>query len=236
MPYVEGFVVAVPTANKEAYRSHAAEAAPMFKEFGATRMVEAWADDVPDGTVTDFRKAVQATEDESVVFSWFEYPSKEARDAATERMMADPRMEAMAATMPFDGKRMIFGGFLPFIDEGSSEGSAYVDGFVLPLGNEDGYRALATKAAPIFREHGATRVVEAIGDDVPHGEVTDFYRAVQAQEGEGLVFSWIEWPSKDARNEGWKKVMEDARMTPDGDMPFDGKRMFWGGFVPIVDA
>ena len=236
MPYIEGFVVAVPTANKEAYRAHAAEAAPIFKDFGATRMVEAWADDVPDGTVTDFRKAVQAKEDESVVFSWFEYPSKEVRDAANQRMMTDPRMEAMAAAMPFDGKRMIMGGFQSFIDAGGESAGTYVDGFVLPLGNEEGYRALAAKAEPIFREYGALRVVEAIGDDVPHGEVTDFYRAVKAQDNEGLVFSWIEWPSKAARDAGWGKMMEDERMKPDGDMPFDGKRMFWGGFLPIVDA
>lgn len=116
MSYIEGFVIAVPAANKEAYRKHAAEAAPLFKEFGVTRMVEAWGDDVPDGKVTDFRKAVQAKDDEVVVFGWFEYPSKEARDVAHEKMMSDPRMKAMGESMPFDGKRMIFGGFAPILD------------------------------------------------------------------------------------------------------------------------
>ena len=116
MNYVEGFVAAVPAANKETYRKHAAEAAPLFKEFGATRMVECWGDDVPDGKLTDFRRAVQATEDEVVVFSWIEYPSKEAHDAANERIRTDPRMKAMGETMPFDGKRMIFGGFAPVLD------------------------------------------------------------------------------------------------------------------------
>jgi len=116
MPYIEGFVAAVPAANKEAYKKHAAEAAPLFKEFGVTRMVECWGDDVPDGEVTDFRKAVKAKDDEVVVFSWFEYPSKEARDAANEKIMSDPRMKEMGATMPFDGKRMIFGGFAPILD------------------------------------------------------------------------------------------------------------------------
>ena len=100
MTYVEGFVVAVPTANKEAYREHAAAAAPIFHEFGVTRMVEAWGDDVPDGKVTDFKGAVQAKEDEAIVFSWFEYPSKEARDAANARMMSDPRMEEIGSSMP----------------------------------------------------------------------------------------------------------------------------------------
>ncbi len=116
MKYVEGFVLAVPVSNKEAYRKHAAKAAPLFKEFGATRVVECWGDDVPDGKLTDFRGAVKAKEGEIVVFSWLEYPSKEVRDAAKEKMMSDPRMEAMGAEMPFDGKRMIFGGFVPLVD------------------------------------------------------------------------------------------------------------------------
>ncbi len=116
MKYVEGFVVAVPVANKKAYLDHATKAVPLFKEFGATRIVECWEDDVPDGKVTDFRRAVQAKDGEIVVFSWFEYPSKAARDAANEKMMSDPRMKAMGEQMPFDGKRMIFGGFVPILD------------------------------------------------------------------------------------------------------------------------
>ncbi|SFW26659.1 DUF1428 domain-containing protein [Nitrosovibrio sp. Nv17] len=116
MNYVEGFVAAVPAANKEAYRQLAAEAAVLFKEFGASRVVECWGDDVPDGKLTDFRGAVKAEEDEAVVFSWIEYPSKEARDAANQKIMADPRMKEMGASMPFDGKRMIFGGFAPILD------------------------------------------------------------------------------------------------------------------------
>ena len=116
MTYVDGFVVAVPAANKETYRRHAAEAAPLFKECGATRMVECWGDDVLEGKLTDFRRAVQAKEDEVVVFAWIEYPSKEVRDAAHARMMSDPRMKAIGEAMPFDGKRMIFGGFAPILD------------------------------------------------------------------------------------------------------------------------
>ncbi|WP_435947393.1 DUF1428 domain-containing protein [Dryocola sp. BD586] len=117
MHYVDGFVVAVPAANKEAYKQLAAKTAPLFKEFGALRIVECWADDVPDGRLTDFRMAVKAEEDEEVVFSWIEYPSKEARDEANRKMMADPRMKAFGDTMPFDGKRMIYGGFIPLLDE-----------------------------------------------------------------------------------------------------------------------
>ncbi len=117
MHYVDGFVVAVPAANKEAYKQLAAKTAPLFKEFGALRIVECWADDVPDGKLTDFRMAVKAEEDEEVVFSWIEYPSKEARDEANRKMMSDPRMKAFGDTMPFDGKRMIYGGFMPLLDE-----------------------------------------------------------------------------------------------------------------------
>ncbi|QUY50724.1 DUF1428 family protein [Serratia plymuthica] len=116
MNYVDGFVVAVPAANKEAYLKLAATAAPLFKEFGATRIVECWGNDVPEGKLTDFRGAVKAGADEVVVFSWIEYPSKAVRDAANEKMMNDPRMKALGDQMPFDGKRMIFGGFEPIID------------------------------------------------------------------------------------------------------------------------
>lgn len=116
MSYVDGFVIAVPAANKEAFRRHAAEAALLFKSFGAIRVVECWGDDVPDGKLTDFRGGVKAEAGEVVVFSRIEYPSKAVRDAANRRMMEDPRMEAMGREMPFDGKRMIFGGFAAIID------------------------------------------------------------------------------------------------------------------------
>ncbi len=237
MTYFEGFIVPVPEANKEAYRKSAADAAPIFQEFGVDRHVEAWDNDVPEGKVTDFRTAVNARPDEKVVFSWFEYPDKATRDAANERMRTDERMKEFGANMPFDAKRMIYGGFEPIVEEGNERG-AYVDGFVVPVPNDklEAYKALARKAAKIFREHGALRDVEAIASDVPKGEVTDFYRAVKSEDGETVVFSFLEWPDKATRDEGWKKIMEDERMKPDGDMPFVGQRMFWGGFDPIFDT
>ncbi|CAM5766193.1 DUF1428 domain-containing protein [Bosea minatitlanensis] len=113
MSYVDGFVVAVPNANKEEYRKFAAKAAPLFKQHGATRVVECWGEDVPRGKQTDFFRAVEAGEDEVVVFSWIEWPSKEARDAAWAKVTEDPAMQPGATPMPFDGKRMIYGGFAP---------------------------------------------------------------------------------------------------------------------------
>ena len=110
MSYIDGFVIAVPNANREQFIAHARTFDAIFVEFGAIRVVECWGDDVPDGKVTDFRRAVQAKQDESVVFSWVEWPDKAARDAGMAKFMQDPRMEA-AADCPFDGKRMIFGGF-----------------------------------------------------------------------------------------------------------------------------
>ncbi len=117
MSYVDGFVLAVPTANKDAYLKHAQDALPYFKKLGALRMVECWGDDTPDGQVTDFRRAVQAKEDETVVFSWVIWPDKATRDAAGKTMMEDPAMEDMMKSMPFDGRRMIYGGFAPILDE-----------------------------------------------------------------------------------------------------------------------
>ena len=237
MTYLEGFIVPVPEANKEAYRKHASEAAPLFQEFGVRRVVEAWDSDVPEGKVTDFRKAVDAKPDEKVVFSFFEYPSKGERDAANEKFRSDPRMAEMGANMPFDGKRMIMGGFDAIVEEGSA-GGAYTDGFVVPVpeAKREDYRQLAAKMAKVFRQHGATRVIEAFADDVTHGEVTDFYRAVKAEDGEGVVFSFIEWPDKATRDEAWKKIMSDESLKPEGEMPFSGQRMFWGGFDKIVDT
>jgi len=237
MTYFEGFVVPVPASSKDDYRKHASDAAPLFREFGVSRMVEAWDSDVPEGKVTDFRMAVDAKPDEKIVFSWFEYPSKPERDAANEKFMSDPRMKAMGESMPFDGKRMIVGGFDAIIEEGSP-GGGYTDGFIVPVpqGKREAYRELASRMAKVFRKHGATRVVEAIADDVKHGKVTDFYRAVKAEDGETVVFSFIEWPDKATRDEAWQKIMADESLKPQGDMPFAGQRMFWGGFEKIVDT
>jgi uncharacterized protein YbaA (DUF1428 family) len=115
MTYIDGFVTPVPAANKEAYRKLAEKIAPIFKEYGALRLVECWGDDVPEGKVTDFRRAVQAGADENVVFSWIVWPSRAVRDAANPKLMADPRLQPDGG-MPFDGRRLIYGGFELLVD------------------------------------------------------------------------------------------------------------------------
>ena len=184
-----------------------------------------------------FPGAVQAKDDETVLFSWCEWPSREVYQSGLARMMADPRFEEMGE-MPFDGQRMIFAGFESEIDDGNGARPGYVDGFVIPVApdRKQAYFDMARQAAAVFRDHGATRVVEAWGDDIRAGKVTDFFRAAHAKDGENVVFSWVEWPDKGARDAGSKKVMEDERMkTPPADMPFDPKRMIFGGFAPILD-
>src|SRR5262245_21202308 len=115
---------------------------------------------------------------------------------------------------------------------------SYIDGFVIPVpaGKKQAYREVAAKVAPIFKQHGASRIVECWGDDVPDGKTTDFKRAVKAEAGETRVFSWIVWPSKAVRDEGNKKVMSDPRMKTGDDMPFDGKRLIYGGFEILLDT
>lgn len=119
MSYVDGFVIAVPTANKQKFIEHAKLGDQLFLEMGALRVFECWGDDVPDGKTTDFRMAVKAGKDESVVFSWIEWPDKPTREACMAKMMdanfTDPRMDPKTNPMPFDGTRMIFGGFAPVV-------------------------------------------------------------------------------------------------------------------------
>ena len=195
MAYIDGFVLAVPNENKQKFIDHAGKADPMFAELGATRIFECWGDDVPDGKVTDFKGAVQAKDDESVGFSWIEWPDKATRDAAMAKLTAqmdgseptDPRMDPKLNPMPFDGKRMIFGGF-EVARRRRRAGclAGYVDGFVAPVpeGNRDAYRARwrprrrassANMARCARSRRGATTC--------PTGKQTDFARAVKAEDG-----------------------------------------------------
>lgn len=243
MSYIEGFVIAVPTANKDAFIAHASLGDAVFVDNGAARVVECWQADVSRGKTTDFFGAVNAREDESVVFSWIEWPSKAARQDMAGRMdeimRTDDRFNPEKNPMPFDGARMIYGGFTPIVERGAATPGAYVQGFMIPVpqAKKDAYRTMAEQVWDMFEEYGALRVVEAWQDEVPEGKQTDFFRAVKAEPGEAVVFSWMEWPSREVCDAAAEKMQTDERMQPpaEGDMPFDGKRMVWGGFAPVVE-
>ena len=116
MAYVDGFVIAVPKDKLDAYKQMARESESIWKEFGATDFVECVGDDVPHGELTSFPRAVQAKDDETVIFAWVVYKSRQSRDTVMAKVMADERLKMDWSAMPFDGKRMIFGGFQPFIE------------------------------------------------------------------------------------------------------------------------
>lgn len=115
---------------------------------------------------------------------------------------------------------------------------SYIDGFLVPVpvDKKAAYLAMVAQVTPVFKEHGAIRLVEWWGDDLPDGKLTDFKGAVKAQDGETVVFSWIVWPSKAERDAGNQRVIADPRMNSIGDMPFDGKRMVMGGFELLFDS
>lgn len=237
MTYYTSSIAVVPTENKQKYIEHAMAAWPMFEAFGATRMVETWGVDVPKGKVTDFYGAVKARDDESIVFSWIVWPDKATTDTAWQKMKNDPAMKEIPE-MPFDGSRMIFGGFTPVYEQGDSLGASYYQGFTLavPEKNKSAYVEMADQGWSMFKKSGALEMVEAWGEDVPHGKQTDFYRATKAEEGEIPVFSWIAWPDRatcDAAARAMEAEMADFDMSQ---MPFDGMRMMWAGFEPVFDS
>jgi uncharacterized protein YbaA (DUF1428 family) len=240
MTYIDGFVIPVPSGDRDAFIRHASTVDPVFLENGARQVVECWGADLKPGKVTDFQGAVAARDDETVALAWIEWPDKSARDAGMARINAmmgtDPRMSAEANPMPFDGARMIFGGFEPIVTNGSFSDGDYVQGFIVPVPNDrrEDYRKMAHDAWSMFERYGARGVVEAWGDDVPRGQRTDFYRAVKAEEGENIVFSTMAWPSRAVCDAAAERMMNDPDMKMPDDMPFDGMRMVYGGFEPVL--
>lgn len=235
MSYIDGFVLAVPAANKDTYIAHATKGASLFRKLGGTRLVEGWAEDVPHGKQTDFYRATKLETGEVPLFSWVEYPDRATRQKAGEAMMTDPDVATMSE-MPFDASRMIYGGFEILGDTGAKAKPGYIDGMIspVPLANKDAYRAAAIEQAPLLIEQGALRVVDAWGDDVPPGKTTDFQRAVAAKADETIGFSFIEWPSRHVRDAAWTILMKDPRIAPDPNI-WDASRSIMGGFEPIVD-
>ena len=236
MPYFQGFVVPVKTENQQPYLAMAKKVAPIFAEHGSTGLIECWGEAVMDGKVTDFKKAVQATGDETVVLSWLWWPNRATCDAAHQKIMADESMKP-SDPMPFDGKRMIFAGFDVVFDSGEAGKFGYADGVVasVPDSKRQEFIDRAEKAASLFREKGALRVVNGWGADVPAGKVTDFQRAVQAKPGETVIFGWIEWPDKATREAGMGALMNDPRMR-EIPMAWNGPLAIFGGFAPILDT
>lgn len=240
MTYYDGFVAAVPSANKDKFLDHARKMDAAFLKHGAIRAVECWGDDLAHGKVTDFYRAVAATEDESVVFSWIEWPDKVTRDKAFGTMMdptnPDPAMDPATNSMPFDGQRMIFGGFEPLVTEGDHTAVPYVQGFIVPVptAKREAYTTMAAEAWGMFESYGALAVLEAWGTDVPRGKLTDFYRGVNATEEESVVFSYMIWPSKEVCQDAAKKMESEMQMPEGFEMPFDMARMVYAGFEPIL--
>lgn len=238
MTYVSGFLLAVPTANKESYRKMAEEAWPMFRDNGALSMVEGWGDDVPDGKINSLNSAVMRTPDETTMFSWITWPDRKTCDEGHQKMVASMEGQPMPE-MPFDGKRMIFGGFETLLGDASAK-AGYVDGTVLPVptASRDAYTAASIKMGELFQEYGALTVVDAWGADLPEGKVNDFHTAVLRKPDESVVFSWINWKDKAARDAGWEKIMADQRMHEFGPASAgaDMSRMIFGSFVPLVNV
>ena len=238
MTYYTGCIAAVPTANKEKFIAHVKAGWPMLRRHGATRLIESWGVDVPRGKVNDLYGAVEAREGETVIFSWIEWPDRASADAGWAAMQDDPTGKAMPP-LPFDGSRMIFGGFEPVMTAGSDGGVGYVQGFALavPEKNRAAYVAMAREAwKDAFEPHGCLGIVEAWGADVPRGTRTDFYRATMAKDGEMPLFSWTAWPDKATCDAAAKAMEAEMAGKEFPEMPFDGKRMMWGGFEPVFDS
>lgn len=235
MTYIQGFLLAVKSARRDDYLAMAQETAPLFARYGAIRTVECWADDVPDGTRTDMKRATKAEADEAIVFSWIEWPDRATCEAAAEKMQNE--WPEPPADMPFDGARMIYAGFQVVHDSGSAGTFGYVDGVIgrVVSGGSEAVAAFEAAATPIFRDKGASRLVGGVSGEIASGKTTDFLRAVAAQEGDMITFGWIEWPDKATRDAGMGAMRADPRMATLS-QPWDGPTAIFGGFTPILDT
>lgn len=164
--------------------------------------------------------------DETVIFSWYRWPTKAAQDEGMRAAMADPRLSPEQNPMPFDGKRVIWGSFEPLLELGSPQRGDYFDGFVIPVPNaaRDDFKRFAAFCDPFVVENGAHWIMEAWELDVPDGKLTDFRRAVAARPDEAIVFSWVQWPDREARDAANARIMNDPRFGAQ-DCPFDMSRM-----------
>lgn len=238
MTYIQGFILAVPEDKKDTYLKMAIDAAPYFEKHGARRTVECWGDNVPHGKTTDMYGAVNAEDGEIIVFSWVDWPSQAVCDKAHEAIGKDESMQP-PEDMPFDGMRLIYAGFEMLGESGDGGASGYVQGYVAPVpkGNRDAFANLCATMREVAIDSGALRAADGWGENIGDGKVTDFKRAVKAEEGEAVAFGYVEWPSKEAFEEGSAKMREDSRMpAPGSAMPLDGKRIIFGGFKVLLDT
>jgi len=237
MTYIDGFVLAVPTSNKEAYRKMASDASKVFVRHGAIAFLEGWGEDVPQGKVNCLNTAVMKKPDETVMFSWIVWPDRAARDAGNAAVMVDPDLGGPGMEMPFDGSRMIDGGFEHLFGDAITAPGIF-DGTVMPVpaARKADYKAAAEKMAALFIEYGAVSVVDAWSDDVPEGKVNSFHTAILRKPDEAIVFSWIGWKDAAAQASGWEKIMADPRMAEfsPASVGADMGRMIFGSFKPIV--
>ena len=246
MAYIHGFVAPVPTANKKAYIEFTRGTAAALKRLGAVQAVECWGVDVPPGKLTSFPLAVKAKAEETVVFSWTLWKSKEDADAVEAKMRAGeiPEFDFKKNPPPFDGKRLIYGGFEPVVDVGEVKDDAgllYVTGFVwaCPVAIKEKYIAFNTSMAEAMLKLGALKVMDCWGVDVPEGEVTSFPMAVKRKPDEAVVFAWAMWPSKAVADAAIAKMQageaEMPEIKPDeSDAVFDASRMIHAGFEMVV--
>ena len=243
MSYIDGLVFAIPTANRSEFIGYA-KRSDSFLE-GYTRIVYGWEDELLEGQLTDFRKSVQAKTDESIVFVWVEWPDKATRNFEHRNMQTRLETEAnfINEIPPFNGRRMISGGFETIIDFETTTHNkkkditmSYIDGFLFAVKseNKEAFIDYANRANSLIE--GCTRVVYALEDDLQDGQVTDFRKAVQAKDDEAVVFGWEEWLDKEARNKGHELMAErmESHETLSKEMPpFDELRMVFGGFETI---
>lgn len=237
MVYVQGMMAPVVTAKKDHYQEMARKAGEVFRRNGALAVIETWGEDIPDGKTNDMKMAVKLKDGETPVFTWIIWPSKEGRDEGMQKSFSDP-LFSESFDPGMDGARMFFGGFEPVFEAGAFSGAPYIDGFLVPcpVKNKEAYRKMAADAWPFFERHGAVSMFECWQDDLPDGKLTSMASAVQKEPDEAVLFSWVGWPSKEAREKGQAAMMADPEMVAPPEMPFSGARMVYGGFEVIVDV
>lgn len=237
MTCITGFIGAVPTANHDAFIQHAVLAAEAFGDLGLTSAMEAWGEDVPAGELTSFPKSVLAEDGETVIFSIYRWPDKATHDAAMQASTSDPRLDPAQNPMPFDARRVIWGNFEPILELGAPQPGGFFDGFVIPVprSRKAEFEAFARFCDPIFMEHGAVWIAECWEVYLPDGVLTDFRRAVAATPDEAVVFSWVQWPDRAARDAGNARIYGDPRFSTQT-CPFDMTRLIHGGFAPLLQT